>query len=72
MAEVKGTAEAEHWLQKVHDNIAEDNPRAAWRTIKGICRKAMLLERFPELGQRYEPRPDRHIRVLVYGHYRIT
>ncbi len=42
------------------------------RTVRGILDKAQLLARFPELGQRYLRHPDRNIRVLRYGHYRIA
>ena len=31
-----------------------------------------MLQDFPESGHLYEKYPDRHIRILHYGHYRIA
>ena len=56
----------------IHDYIAQDNPVAAMRMVESIHDKAMLLSKFPELGCRYEGLPDRDIRILLYGHYRIA
>jgi toxin ParE1/3/4 len=50
MGEVRWTAEAEHWLRDIHDYIAQDNPAAAQRTVRGIAEKAKLLASFPEIG----------------------
>jgi toxin ParE1/3/4 len=52
--------------------IAEDNPEAASRVVEGIYEKVQLLRQFPELGHRYEWLPHQHIRILLYGHYRIA
>lgn len=30
------------------------------------------MREFPFLGYKYEARPDREIRILLYGHYRIA
>lgn len=70
MAEIRWTAEAQRWLKEIHDYIAADNPDAASRTVAGIVERVEALSRFPELGHRYEQRPD--VRVLLYGHYRIA
>jgi len=70
VAEITWTAEAQRWLKEIHDYIAADNPDAAARTVAGIVERAEILSRFPEIGYRY--RTDRHIRVLLYGHYRIA
>lgn len=72
MADLTWTAEAERWLRDVHDFIAQDNPAAATRTVDAIYQKAEILREFPESGYRYWPRPDRHIRILLHGHYRIA
>lgn len=72
MAELTWTAEAERWLRDIHDFIAQDNPIAAIRTIETLYQKAEILREFPESGYRYWQRPDRHIRILLYGHYRIA
>jgi plasmid stabilization system protein ParE len=30
------------------------------------------LRQFPESGHRYEKYRDKHIRILLYGHYRVA
>ena len=72
MAEITWTAEAERWLKDIYDYIAEDNQEAAIRTVDGIYERVQLLYRFPELGHRYERNLELHIRILLYGHYRIA
>lgn len=46
MAEVVWTAEARRWLQHIYDYIAEDNERAAYRTVLGIHARAGCCWRF--------------------------
>ena len=72
MADLNWTAEAERWLRDIYDYIAAENPDAAIRVVEGIYDKAQLLQQFPELGYRHEGLPDQHIRILLYGHYRIA
>ncbi|MBI4721900.1 MAG: type II toxin-antitoxin system RelE/ParE family toxin [Candidatus Stahlbacteria bacterium] len=72
MAKLNWTAEAEQWLRDIHDYIAQDDPGAAMRTVQSIYDKVQMLQKFPELGYRYHRQPDRDIRVLLYGHYRIA
>ena len=72
MAEINWTGEAVQWLREIHDYIAQDSPGAATRTIEAIHKKVQMLQEFPELGHRYHDRPDRNIRILLYGHYRIA
>ncbi|HEY4612633.1 MAG TPA: type II toxin-antitoxin system RelE/ParE family toxin [Bacteroidota bacterium] len=72
MAEINWTSEAQQWLRDIYNYIAQDNPTAALETIQAIFEKAQLLRQFPEAGYRYQQRPDRNIRVLLFGHYRIT
>jgi plasmid stabilization system protein ParE len=40
--------------------------------ILGIYDRVQDLRQFPELGQRYDKYPEKHIRILLYGHYRIA
>jgi toxin ParE1/3/4 len=40
---VRWTLEAERWLREIHDHIAEDNPEAAIRTVRGIFERAQTL-----------------------------
>jgi len=72
MAQINWTVEAERWLRDINDYIAEDNPEAAARVIRGIIEEVQILRQFPELGHRYDRHPDQHIRLLLYGHYRIA
>ena len=71
MAEIAWTLEAQRWLEDIFEYIAADNPQAAARTVQGIYDRAQDLARFPQLGSRYAGSP-RHVRVLLYGHYRIA
>lgn len=71
MARISWTDEAHGWLRDIYDYIATDNPRAAAETVDGIYERAQVLTDFPELGARYWA-SSRHVRVLLYGHYRIA
>ena len=71
MAEIRWTDEAQRWLTDIFEYIAADNLQAAARTVQGIYDRAQDLKRFPELGARYTT-SSRHVRVLLYGHYRIA
>lgn len=71
MAELNWTSEAERWLRDIYDYIAADNPQAAADVIEGIFQKAQVLASFPDIGYRYEG-TSRAVRILLYGHYRIT
>jgi len=71
MAKISWTEEAQRWLEDIFEHIAADNPEAAIRTLQGIYDRAQALTDFPEMGYRYWASP-RHVRVLLYGHYRIT
>lgn len=72
MAEINWTREAETWLRDIYDYIAADNPDAAARTVNGIYETAQLLKRHPQLGHKYGTEEGREVRILLYGHYRIT
>jgi toxin ParE1/3/4 len=72
LAEISWTKEAETWLNDIYVYIAADNVEAAARTINGIFEKAQLLRNHPEIGYKYETDTPRNIRILLYGHYRIT
>lgn len=72
MAEIRWTYEAELWLKEIYEYIALDNPHAAEQVIDGIYNKAQILKEHPEIGHKYETPENEDIRVLLYGHYRIT
>jgi toxin ParE1/3/4 len=65
------TEEAQRWLRDIHEFIAQDNPAAADRVVRGIYDRAQVLARHPEIGHRYRD-SKRHVRVFLYGHYRIA
>lgn len=71
MAEVNWTNEAQRWLEDIFEFIALDNPDAAARVVSDIYERAQILEEHPEIGYRYQP-SARHVRILLYGHYRIA
>ncbi|MEX1994642.1 MAG: type II toxin-antitoxin system RelE/ParE family toxin [Steroidobacteraceae bacterium] len=71
MARISWTDEAQGWLRDIFDYIATDDPRAAAETVDGIYERSQELTDFPELGARYWA-VSRHVRVLLYGHYRIA
>lgn len=72
MGQIRWTLEAERWLREIYDYIARDNPAAALQTVQGITERAETLTKFPERGYRYNERHTEHVRILLYGHYRIA
>jgi len=72
MAEIRWTEESAQWLRDIHDYIAADNPRAADNVVASIYEKAQLLREQPEIGHKYQTVSGREVRILLYGHYRIT
>lgn len=71
MAKVEWTEEAEARLREIHDYIAQDKPEAAFRLVQSIYRRVQVLASSPRIGHRWQERPDRDIRIFLYGHYRI-
>jgi plasmid stabilization system protein ParE len=72
MAEIRWTEESVQWLRDIHDYIAADNPDAAANVVESIYEKAQLLRDQPEIGYKYQSVSGREVRILLYGHYRIT
>ena len=72
MVELNWTLESERWLRDIFNYISKDNPRAASSTIKSIYEMAQILKEFPESGYIYKKNQSHHIRILLYGHYRIA
>jgi len=72
MAEIRWTEEAATWLEDICRFIAQDDPNAAHRVVKGIYDKTQVLRDFPRLGYQYRTESEGEIRVLLYGHYRIA
>ena len=42
------------------------------KVISTIYGKAWVLIEHPEIGHKYQTVSGRHVRILLYGHYRIT
>jgi len=72
MVELNWTHEAEQWLHDIYDYIPKENPDAAFQTIESIYKKVQILKEFPESGYCYNHNHSHHIRILLYGHYRIA
>ena len=72
MAGLTWTREAELWMRDIFEYIEHDNPEAAARVVEGVYDRAQVLREFPRIGHRYEVIPDREVRILLYGHYRIA
>ena len=72
MAEIRWTEESIQWLRDIHDYIAADNPGAAANVVDSIYKKAQLLRDQPGIGCKYQSISGREVRILLYGHYRIT
>jgi toxin ParE1/3/4 len=72
MAEIRWTEESAQWLRDIHDYIAADNPVAAANVVSSIYTKVRLLVDNPEIGHKYRSVSGREVRILLYGHYRIT
>ena len=72
MAEIRWTREAESWLKDIHEYISQDSVATANRVLSEIYERVQILEQHPEAGYMYAAKPDGNIRILLYGHYRIT
>jgi len=72
MATIIWTSEAERWLEDIYDYISLDNPESAASVVSGIYNKAQILQTQPRIGYLYEHELEEEIRILLYGHYRIT
>jgi toxin ParE1/3/4 len=71
MGKLNWTAESERWLRDIFEYIEVENPVAANEVILGIYERAQVLTDHPEIGYRYQA-SSRHVRILLYGHYRIA
>ena len=72
MAEIRWTEESAQWLQDIYEYISADNLNAAEKVISTIYEKAQVLRDQPEIGYKYHTVSGREVRILLYGHYRIT
>ncbi len=72
MAELRWTQEAELWLKDIYDYIALDNPQAAAQVVDEIYNTAQTLKDHPKIGHKYKTPELDDVRMLQYGHYKIT
>ena len=72
MPKIVWTREAERWLLKIHDYIAQDKPATAFKVVESIYARAQILEQLPRLGQAFRTQSGRDARILLWGHYRIV
>lgn len=70
--ELVWTAEAKDMLMQIFDGIANDNPSMATNVIRSIFAKTQALLISPEKGWPLENIPNRNVRFILYGHYRIA
>jgi toxin ParE1/3/4 len=71
VAEVKFTDEADRNVTEIFGYHSERDPAMALRIVQGIYEKAQLLRDLPMIGQRLMEIPDREVRALISGRYRI-
>jgi toxin ParE1/3/4 len=71
LGRITWTNEAQQWLEDIFEYIALDDANAASRVVNEIYERTQVLIDHPEIGHRYWV-SDRHVRILLYGHYRIT
>lgn len=71
MGSLNWTAESQRWLKDIFEYIEADNPVAAQSVVSGIYERAQILLDHPKIGYRYQT-SSRHVRILMYGHYRIA
>lgn len=71
MGTITWTNEAQQWLEDIFEYIAIDDKNAASRIVDDIYERAQILQDNPEIGYGYRV-SVRHVRILLYGHYRIT
>lgn len=71
MGHVTWTEESLRWLEDIFEYIATNDPVAARKTVIGIHVRTRILREHPIVGHRYDA-SVRHVRILMYGHYRIA
>lgn len=69
---VNWTDEASAWVENIYHFIAADKPETAEQIAEEIYHKTDILKDFPEIGYRLPDYSRHHVRVLLYGHYRIV
>ena len=72
MVELVWTDTAAKWLQEIYEYNAQDSAIKARQVVHGICARAQVLTEYPGIGYLYRHEPDGDVKVLLYGHYRIT
>ena len=68
---VRWTPRAVSDLVRLHDFLAEKNPRAAQAVVDALTSAPDKLKQFPRRGGRLEQFVDREVRRLIVGAYEI-
>jgi len=66
------TDESKKWLREIYEYISLDNEKIAKKVISEIVKKTEILKTFSEIGHKLQDFPNRNIRMLLYGNYRIV
>jgi plasmid stabilization system protein ParE len=66
------TDESKKWLREIYEYISLDNKKIAKKVISEIVKKTEILKTFSEIGHKLQDFPNRNIRMLLYGNYRIV
>lgn len=72
MAEVRWTGKALDHLEAIRDYLFQKNEYIADRIVEEIFEEVKILKMFPLIGYLYETTSNDHIRILMYGHYKIA
>lgn len=72
MGKIIWTLEAEKWLEDIYSFISKDNEQTGTDVVRGIYEKTQVLKQHPKIGYKYREEPEGEVRILLYGHYRIT
>ncbi len=72
MVKIFWTDESKKWLREIYEYISLDNQKIAKKVISEIIKKTEILKSFSEIGHKLQDFPDRNIRMLLYGNYRIV
>ncbi|HOF00067.1 MAG TPA: type II toxin-antitoxin system RelE/ParE family toxin [Spirochaetota bacterium] len=72
MVRIFWTDESKKWLREIYEYISLDNEKIAKKVISEIVKKTEILKTFSEIGHKLQDFPNRNIRMLLYGNYRIV
>jgi toxin ParE1/3/4 len=71
MAKIVWTEASLTWLREIDGFLAESSVSAAVSVLEGIIEKVEVLQHHPRVGAQLVDNPEREIREVLYGRYRI-